>query len=373
MDNYIVEPRRNFPSFNFIHLISALAIKPLKLNILMPLIGLADILKSRMVNIEIIPILILPLISFIQFLFHKDFYSLIKTIQLAFNIFFFNFLIKTLKKNHISKILQYSLIISIASIMINMIAEQRVPSIKSFLGFSIDFRYMGLTGEPNYSAIFSFFIFLISISIKKYKISIFSLIPILFNGSRAVYLAIFIFVTYKTLEKTLPKKSLKYIVIFNLILLPALPFITKSLYENTSTKNKNFLMHKSSHRIPYQNLYIQKFLNKPFGFGYYRSKKQVKANEVPKYSFKIIDQHNTYLQILTEFGIIGFLAFSFFIYKLFSFFTISKQIILISFLNAFYFVNGLNELSLYLFIGSLIILESNESDKSFSKFLKLKF
>ncbi|MBT4792555.1 MAG: hypothetical protein HON90_13365 [Halobacteriovoraceae bacterium] len=254
--------------------------------------------------------------------------------------------------------IKYAQVVTSLSILISFINFFSVNNpfkFRSFLGVD---RIGGIIGEPNFSAFAMALPWIIFYNNKRFKWLFFASIPFIWVQSRAVLVFVFVFILLELINKFKPSilKNV-HLVILSLFFLS--PFIITATYDLAPNETKHFLVSKITPRFYLAQFYSITGFKNPFGVGlangrsYYvengiefrnkvmqeASLKQVESNE----------QHSLFIQVLSEFGIFLYAGLAYLIllygrqakYKK----GMSNFIPLLSILL---FINGLNELTLFI-------------------------
>lgn len=268
-----------------------------------------------------------------------------------------------------SEYLLYSKFVTIISLAIStfyFFFTLNIYGERSYLGIK---RVAGIIGEPNYSAFALIFPWLLFYKNKNYKWLFISTISLFWTESRSiiiVILIIFIFDLIKQYaEKALPKiKSLCFLGIV------ISPFFVAIGYELASPSMKSKLIHSVTTRFYLTRYYVELGIKNPLGVGlsnglYYYEKN---GDIFRKQTMQIIDenppidkskhtyvekneQHSIFTQLISEFGIISFLALFIYIFKSSRYRPAKWESITIACIAACMFINGFNELTTFLLIG----------------------
>jgi hypothetical protein len=280
------------------------------LPVVLPLLGFLHLLSKRKILLVSKVLLILPFISGLFFLFDQDYYSLARSLQLA-GIFLaisaHKLIFKALSKN---SIYYWIVSISLLSMVVefsfsNLLPTHYLPSIG---------RFKLITGEPNYSAFILLIFLATSIDWKKnIFIKLALTILVILTMSRMGFLGVLIIWTLHLTKHNFNK----FIIISLSVLTLSYPILLKGLTNSLSREKVSFLA-KAQTRFYIHNEFIDQFLDFPLGKGYFKSvnfyKKKNRGNaEALQQKYGVVkaelnEQHNTTIQVLSDFGIIGYLT-----------------------------------------------------------------
>ncbi len=334
------------------------------LSIFFPLLGLLHLIKSRYIARNTAYAMLLPASCLLHAAINKSFESTIRSIQLFLLILFFDFLLIQVDKKRILDFLKCSVLYGL---VINFF----------YLFFSnLDFKYFGsslelpmlpgLIGEPNYTGLFfmiSAFIFLYE-KINKYYIA--ALILVFATASRSMILTLLTASLLYKVQGLIKERrflnKLNIIIFFTIISYPGLILLSNKYIPMKIQSNFNKV---SNGRYAIHSIYMQNFLNHPYGAGYFLGEKKFRTFQkeqkvlsdnlhLPKND---IQQHSIFIMILTEIGIIGYAILATLLSKLF--FQLYKQsdfvtLLYTSTLLPLTQLNATHEVIIYIFFAYLI-------------------
>lgn len=357
--------RKKMKQFDYVKIISLIALP----------LSLVKHIESHATYFQIFYILLGAYAFFKYSLFKNHFIQIISTIFIingATSYFFFNkiYITEYIQLGSLISLIFYLrdkyqeydfikyskaiTIISLVTSIINYFSPDNVFKMRSFLGID---RVGGIVGEPNFSLFAMTLPWIVFYNNKKYKwLSLIS-IPIFMVQSRSTYVFLIVFALLELISYAKPK-LLKASQLLFLSLLFLSPIIITLTYNSVSNKTKNFLVSKVSPRFYLTPYYLNIGVNKPLGVGLtlgrrhfidygeqYREKVKIEANIN---SVELGEQHSIYNQILSEFGIIIYISIylflAFFLYKGKTNIRTNSFIATVSLLL---FINGLNELNLF--------------------------
>ena len=269
------------------------------------------------------------------------------------------------KDSSIKKILKATLVISLFMIVIEIIFFKQ--PVDKFVIFGLVLpRYAFVVGEVNYSGFFFFTLFLIACLQKHRLYSYCFLMLSLATFSRGIFVAGLIFFFLFFLKKTIPK-SLEFLLPSFLVFFILYPFIN-ILAAKYLPRDKSFYLSKlSTDRYFLHTVYSIEGIKRITGNGYMQSRKKIRENlENHKKEFPWIKirkhnyvEHSLQVEVLSDFGLTGYLIFAFFLVKCFRIAWARSHIhgmAFISFLTMTSFLNVLSEWTFIFFMGYMISL-----------------
>ena len=333
--------------------LSLITLKRLNLHYLAPIFIILNydkVLKIKHLFYYLAPILLINLCH-ISLNFSTQ--SLLRMLQLCVATLTLNIISHILNKKFLVTFIKMTLLLSILYITFDFFQDNFIQTSKKVFGLKLSKRYLGIIGEPNFSALLTGVLALISFEIRKHLLSFLLIITYLPTSSRTILAMVITYIFLKLIYH-LSKNSLKYLPIPFILFIFLSPLTFPMISEQLNREQKLKLNQVSSERFHLQTAYAKMFFDKPFGTGYMQGRKHLKPKE-EKYGFyKDLDQHNIYLQILTEFGFFGFIFYALFIYRTFQIIPNDAYPFAISFFTCFYFINGLNEVIFWISIGFIL-------------------
>lgn len=249
-----------------------------------------------------------------------------------------------------------------------------VTSIRGAWGVTLP-RLVGIMGNANYSAILYLclmLLFLFSEEKRKIQAGYFIGIISFFTLSRATVLAGCIVLVAYYIKKIFGNKLYKFYVYicFGVVLL--FPIVLLSTNNIISESGKVVLTKWSSLRYPYWVAYADVGLKHPFGVGYFNAENFVskkckehredivalvhKAEPGQHKSVGSIQQHSLQLQVISEFGWIGYFILTFPLLKLIHALMMDDDVhilVLLALFIGYTFINGLSDWTIWVITGSL--------------------
>ncbi|MCB0393893.1 MAG: O-antigen ligase family protein [Bdellovibrionales bacterium] len=339
----------------FIGVLKRVLLKKTFFQVLPVAFGYADFLRNKfrvvpasvplalMVAVGIIPILKLGIGP-------EPFFRLL---QLLGMILFMSYLVRNLRESHLTKLISALLIIHVLTLALDLVWGS-TPWRREFFGISI-YRFPGIVGEPNFSSALLVGLLGISLALNQKGLAAASFLSILPTWSRAGILGSVLLATLHFVRPRLSKRTQMALGLVGTLGFLLAPFLIHILFQFSSPETATRLSSMSPRffQIP---SYVDLAIDNPLGVGYrqggahvrpYVDRNMVKVDRSPMYS----EQHNLYVQVISEFGFLGFILFGIFLV------TITKRSSLNQFrflpvwlttLFMFSFTNGLSELIFYL-------------------------
>jgi len=327
------------------------------------------------------PFFIMIGIGLILNAYYSYWIGIARIFQLFFMIFFAHFLATYYKKNELVKLLYVILIFSTIWFAIEPFLSLEM-SYKEIPGISIRFTVLrGIIGEPSFTGIMLAGIGVILLVFKNNWLFVFSIILVLITGNRASLFVILCSLVL-VLESKIPDKVWKIGTKVFLIFLLFYPFIFLIFHEFGGSSLKENLFALTSARSAIHSTYIEIFKSHPFGIGYFRgpslflqfsnliASSDMYNSVILKYNY---EQHSLFMQVLSEFGIAGYLCFGLFNFNVVNIaLNVNKRLAYgyCCLLFGFVMLNGFSEFILYFFIA-IILREAIDQKKE--RLLNKKF
>lgn len=333
----------------------------LYLNIIPILIGAYTIIKNKRWAISSFHLLYLMLfINGLMLTFNKDLYSIARLGQVVCLSGFSLSLVKWNKKE-LKNFFLYTLLISTIAFLIEIVWYGPVGEPKHFFGFLVS-RYNGPVGESNYSAILIAGIGLLSLYKKYWYFFAWALVLLFYTASRTgalvLSVGLLLYIIFLIID-------IKYKRMFNRTFLIALllsPFIIILFNKYANIDYKITVENISNGRYFLFIPYLDMGLDNIFGVGYFNGRllyptylEPIKSLVDSIRGHQMNEQHNIFIQVFSEFGVIGYMIFILFLFKVYI--DLSKkcdeEFIMLFFvlLFGYSFLNGLNDMIIYFFIG----------------------
>jgi hypothetical protein len=347
-----------------IFLIKRILVKKTFLQLAFPLVGICSFVKSRKISNYLLPFYFFCIYGMLQGALLGSFSSIARCGQVMAMGLFTEFIFRYLKKEQIEDFIRASLFWGISyNLFFWVLTPNKIYKSYGFVKLPmID----GIIGEPNFSGLYFLGCMLYFFLNKNLKWASVSFLLILMTASRSMIftaaLGGFIFGLQQ-----LPafKKIATWgarLLGFSLILYP---FLFMGLYK-FAPKNKHELLNKlTSGRFGIHSVYADMALKKPFGVGYFKGKNYFNENrygddlKFPTNHLKInekytYEQHSVFIQVLSEFGFLGYLFFAFFVISFFIHLYRADEVLANYFIVLLFpltQLNGLHEFILYFFLA----------------------
>ena len=340
---------------------------PIYFNIIMPIIGLWQFLQMRTIPKIYLVLFAMLFINLIPTLYFNNSASYIRLTQLFFILFFSIYMIKHLDLNDYSRIFKTIIFLSPIFFLLEFITIGDAGT-RDFFGISLT-RLTGITGEFNFTAGLLSGICLFFMIGKRYPLAIFAALQIFATAGRGAFLPLVIF-TGLVIVKRLFNRGLALTISFFLLMLMFLyPLFLLKIHHLLDFDTAVKINFYSSLRYQLHLGYAQIGLEYPLGVGYFNGVKTL-----PEYTDlfgwrpqeNILEQHNLFLQVFSEFGWIGYGLFIIFLLSIVRYaYFISDRILFgfVSFLSMFLFLNGLHEFIFWAYISFIVYLY-NEGRKN---------
>ena len=294
----------------------------LYINFLFPILGFANLVYSKKLDKRISYFLILICFGLIQSIFLLSFDSFVRIVQLFMMICFSNMIINSISRDQLQYFFKFSLFISFIHIIVSVVffdisMVAKIP----FVDLKIP-MIMGIIGEPNYSGLFllgTTFYFLFE---KNYYFALFATILLMTTANRAGIITLLFFFLYKLFTRIVSSKLFDRIILSSILSIIILyPLILSFSFLGLNNQMKTSLHRITNGRYLIHGVYLKVLKKNPLGVGYFNGEKyfkkyhqspndsvfDIKDVEIPDRDYQ---QHSTILQVLTEFGYIGYIIFS---------------------------------------------------------------
>lgn len=294
----------------------------LRLYGLMPLIGLATLLKRRRVEIEFWPFILLFATSLLISLYFGDWLSARRSFQTLCMAGFCSYLIHYFSRMELMQLAKNSLYLLIAYYAYDFSfgIKSHVIILQTWHTY---FLVPGLLNNANYTGLLSAGLAIFFGLNKNNRLFIIALILVFLSQSKTAFFCISLTLPVFFISNTDSSKLRMYAYgIFGFI---AFSPLLLYLFEIVSTEPLKMVVNAwSGTRYTIQLSFIELFKSAPFGVGYDRSHELigdflgrgssilVNGSFVPY--FQVIGAHNTYLKILAELGILGYITYLSFIF-----------------------------------------------------------
>ena len=330
------------------------------LNIIPVLIGLFYIVKQRRVDRFIAPALIMIFLNMVLGIYLKDWMTLIRLGQLTCMLGFSYFICDWINEERLLLVCRYMIIISCITFILEIFFKGAVSAKHIAFNFYLP-RFEGPMGESNFTAIIFAVCSMVFFHYKKWMFSGLSFILIVLCASRTSAIMVLLFIIFNLMFLK-RRDYLRYVagVMFFFMLIS--PFMIWLIERYADLPIRSALERASAGRYYLQVAYVDMGIKNILGVGYFNGWNQFMEYLTPY--LPIVDsirthqnneQHSIFIQVFSEFGVIGYL---FFIWQILNVCKmIMKQnaelLFLISVVFFGYcFLNGLSDFILYLVIGA---------------------
>lgn len=341
------------------------------LNLMFPLIGLIQLFKYRYVSLIFIPVILTLLLNFVScYLNSASLESYLRIFHLIF-IIFGSIYVSNRNINFIPDLIRrvffFVLILDFACFIFYYFFDI-VSHSRNVLNFVVP-RYVGLAGDPNFSGVLCAVAAMILFSFRdkdKFVIGLIIFVVSLFTFSRTVLIVYIVF----SLGLLMGRKLLRIYCFILLVLLFLFPVFLLLTDNYASIEDKVFLTKITSTRYPFWVAYSSSGFQRPLGNGYFNSIGDalnfidvdlLLRNDLSEYVNQdlvrsngvrsvFIEQHSLQLQILSDFGVVGYLSFWFFVFVIIWTMLMSghrQALVIVCSLVGYTFINALSEWALW--------------------------
>ena len=316
------------------------------------LFAVHHILKNKSLSKHaIISAIAVTLSYLLSSLDHNHFLPPLRYIQLLSMIVFSDYAYKFINQKELNSAMKSLTILSIIFVLHGYIFPIDEYSVRNFLIFH---RVAGIAGEPNYSAAILFSISVYFIFSKERWWSILSITLGLFSFSRAYIISI-IFLVIILLIKRINHNSARHLSKLLILFIVTYP-ITLEMMHQYLPVNVFSKIYNLNPRIKHQLFFINHVKENPLGLGIKQSTDHYRKNYNLIYkkgmnNNSIDEQHNLTVEILADLGVFGY---AYFVFLIIYFVLRAEDTIYTSLLlTPYIFINGLNEILLYILIPIL--------------------
>lgn len=324
------------------------------------------LIKERSISSTTLQFIFVSSLSIVASFLYDFPVNYIRYAQLVALFIFAEFSLKYISEKNLTLSLKAIVYIAIISLIIEMNFLPQIYADRTFLVFK---RTAGLVGEPNFSAAVLFVIGSFFTIKRNYFWTILTLFIGMFNCSRGYYVSVTI-LSILVVIRTLGSKRIKYFLGY-LLMTSFLTYpILLEVGHQVLPKEQFRKFYDLNSRIKHQLFFIDEFKSKPFGIGLSRSIDQYTKshrnifvlNPDPSLD-RVNEQHNLMTQVISELGIIFYL---FLLWQFFKIIKYKETVLNISIIIVpYFFLNGINEVLLYLLIPRLIVSgKNNELENS---------
>ncbi|MEE3078197.1 MAG: O-antigen ligase family protein [Bdellovibrionota bacterium] len=322
-------------------ILSLVFLKGLYLHLLAPIIGIFNFFKFRKLTFEIKIFLFFTVYGYAQSLYYQDLYSMARFTQLIAIFSFFEYFKN--KKIDLEFVLKLVLTFSLVTLVYDLISGTDLYQTKIF-NLKLP-RYKGLIREYNYSALAYSGFYALSLRRRNFLFCLMFAVLIIFTGSR-MGMVLVVFIPFLLIFKS---QKFRKLLIISTLLYPLFIYGVNQL----GVKEQRKINKLSSRRIAIQKEVLNLVYERPLGTGYFRGNKLLeKQKHKAELSFRAVEAHNLSLQVLFNFGVIGYLLLCYLTIRYMNYNKVSLELVAVSL--SLIFLNGLHEMMLYLSILSSI-------------------
>lgn len=300
----------------------------LKLILIMPIVGLLNFITMRQIHKLFWPLLGLIFVGLFHSLYFPDSVVFIRLCQLFGMVCFAQYLTEKFTSDDFERLEQSLLILSALFLVGEIFISGFIPDKEILPGVRV-YRLLGIVGESNYSGLICA---LITISLWLRRRSWWVLLgvaTVLITSSRISFLILLCggaWSLFSFLNANHQRKTLKTLAVI-ILLYPLLLWGVEKVLPLEAQKIVN---HLYSGRFTIHSSYMAMFFDNPFGVGYFRgpelfadysqvgSKLMLSGYLYPIDHIPVYQQHGLFIQVLSEFGIIGYALFVVFVWQLLS-------------------------------------------------------
>jgi len=349
--------------------------------VLLPLIGLFHFLFDRRVLKITFPLILMVVLNFVPMMqFGFSFGHVGRLGQLFLIVVFMSFVSINFEKENFRKLATGLLILSLIFFFSELLFTEPKHLFEKF-NLNIP-RYHFILGEVNFSGALFAGMFYLTFSQRMKWVSFGFLLLSLMTLSRGVMFAYIIWLAIWCISK-FSKPFFKSVFNLGIGLFLLYPVVMVGL-NSFMPIEINKKMTRVTPRYYLHSIYTIKGIEKPFGAGYFKSRALVKdylKEFEEKYpwmfeGYDLAEQHSIQVQVFSDFGVIGYLLFSWFIFSLSRMiYSLGEEfsVAFISLLVNFSFINGLNEWILWTSLGFYLSFYYSKQNKDNAYFDWLSF
>ena len=337
----------------------------LRLYGLMPIIGLGTLLKRRCIEIEFSLFILLFATSTVISLCHADWLAARRSFQTLCMAGFCSYLIHFFSYKQLVQLAKNALYLLIGYYIYDFLfgIKSHVVILQTWHTY---FLVSGLLNNSNYTGLLSAGLAIFFGLNKNYRLFLVGIILVFISQSKTAFFCLFVALPLLfTADKNSSKLRFYAYGVFGLIVLS--PFILL-VFEMISPESLKLAVNAwSGSRYSIQLSFLELFKSAPFGVGYDRSHEligkflghgsTIVTNGLFVPYFQDIGAHNTYLKILTELGVCGYVT-----YLLFIFMVLRKSLARNGYLSVAFmaicasqlWLEGLSEFIFYFFIALVL-------------------
>jgi len=361
-------------------------------NIFFPLVGLVQFFRFRNIPFLFYPVIVSCFFNLITCFWHlapaESYFRVIQLFLIIYGAIYVSFRKNDFLPTLILRVFFPVLVVDFL-FFLSFYFFENASHTRNIFGFVVP-RYVGLAGDPNFSGMLCAVASMILFSFRK-RVNFFVGMVIvfisLFTFSRTVFIVYFVF----SLGMLMRRELFKIYCWFLLFLVFLFPVSLLLVDSYVSMDDKIYLTKITSARYPFWVAYCTLGIQSPLGCGYFNSLENaldfidmdlllhddlsgyVNQGLIRKDGVRavFIEQHSLQLQVLSDFGVVGYLSLWCLIFVLVWALLQSnnkKVLIIISSLVGYTFINAMSEWALWCSIGfscSLLPLRFSWRDLSF--------
>lgn len=337
---------------------------------MMPVVGYFHLAVEKRVHRQLWPLLGIFLYGIVLSIFYGHYVGIARCLQAIGLILMSDYMLSKFKLEDFIKVSRAMLILSLVYLLFEYMILG-IPHYKVILPGIKIFRFNGLVGESNFSAICIALAMLLTLLYDKKKYFVFlGLISLILFASRIAFI-LFILGALGLLINRFAKKLGKWLVILFASIPFLFPLFIWTIESFFSDRIKLLVEKIVNGRYVINACFLKMFFDNPLGVGYFRGRSMYKhygkkgstliENGLFRYAgdfaWTEYEHHNLFMQTLSELGIIGYSLLAYFIYQLIKRYDerhfLAFYIFSLTFVG-FSSLNGYNEFILYFMIAFLL-------------------
>lgn len=298
----------------------------IKLVVLTPLIGALNLVISRRIDRRFWPLVSLIFIGLSLALTQQSFNSALRLAQLLGLVGFAQYLAEHFADEDYAQLEKSLLTLAAGWLFAECLWFGWIPDKEILPGIRVS-RLEGIVGESNYSGLLCA---IVTASIWVRRRSwwcALGLVTVLLTSSRVALIVLVLAATIGLFVK-LPQRLGRRLLQVFLLLLLSYPFILFGTEHLTTIEQQRWINQIYSARFSIHLSYLAMFFEHPFGVGYFHgpelfaqyaglgSKLMLSGHTYPIDHAPVYQQHGLFIQVLSEFGVLGYIVFSYFLWKL---------------------------------------------------------
>ena len=329
---------------------------------LMPLIGLVTFLRRRRVEVEFFPFIAIFFISTLIALYANDWLGARRSIQTLCMAGFCSYLIHSFSDKEFTQLAKNSLYLLVAYYIYDFMfgIKSHVVILQTWHTY---FLVNGLLNNANYTGLLSAGLAVFFGLNKNHKLLLVACVMVFISQSKTAFFCLLLSspILLISNKQSLVLKFYAYFLFGSIAISPLL----LALFEFMMPEHLKIIINSwTGGRYTIQLSFLELFKDKPFGVGYDRSHEvvgpylkqgsSIVTNGLYSSHFKDIGAHNTYIKILAELGLAGYILFHCFIFLVLQKALKSGGYIAVAFMAicaSQLWLEGLSEFIFYFFIA----------------------